>query len=180
MSIKDAYLNMLSEAWKKGKKEEMDPVDKKALKKDFDDRDDKDIDNDGDTDSSDEYLHKKRKAISKATEKDEAVEIDPEDGEVSNHSDNEKKKKKKDKDVESDSEVQNESSNSFVNKLIEKAKAKVKEVAEPRAKGEKDFRDQHIDNSDAMDYPGKVKQDGSDKVKAAPANKTKKLKELRK
>ena len=43
----------------------MDKVDKKAVKKKFDDRKDKDIDNDGDTDDSDEYLHKRRKAISK-------------------------------------------------------------------------------------------------------------------
>ena len=49
----------------------LDPVNKKALKKDFDDRKDKDIDNDGDTDSSDKFLHKKRKAISKAISKDE-------------------------------------------------------------------------------------------------------------
>lgn len=50
---------------KKMSEAELDPVDKKAVKKDFDDRKDKDIDNDGDADSSDEYLHKKRKAISK-------------------------------------------------------------------------------------------------------------------
>ena len=52
----------------------MDKVDKKAVKKKFDDRKDKDIDNDGDTDSSDEYLHKRRKAISKKSEKKE-VEV---------------------------------------------------------------------------------------------------------
>jgi hypothetical protein len=46
--------------------EGMDPVDKKASKKDFDDREDKDLDNDGDTDDSDEYLHKRRKAIGKS------------------------------------------------------------------------------------------------------------------
>jgi hypothetical protein len=46
--------------------EAMDPVNPVAVKKKFDDRKDKDIDNDGDTDSSDEYLHKRRKAISKA------------------------------------------------------------------------------------------------------------------
>jgi len=44
----------------------MDPVNKKALKKDFKNRKDQDIDNDGDVDSSDEYLHKRRKAVSKA------------------------------------------------------------------------------------------------------------------
>ena len=48
--------------------EGLDKVDKKALKKKFKDRKDKDIDNDGDVDDSDEYLHKRRKAISKAVE----------------------------------------------------------------------------------------------------------------
>jgi len=43
----------------------MDKVQPKALKKKFADRKDKDLDNDGDTDDSDEYLHKRRKAISK-------------------------------------------------------------------------------------------------------------------
>ena len=45
--------------------EGLDAVQPKAVKKKFDNRKDKDIDNDGDTDDSDEYLHKKRKAISK-------------------------------------------------------------------------------------------------------------------
>ncbi len=45
----------------------LDPVNKDAVKKKFDDRKDKDIDNDGDVDSSDKFLHKRRKAISKAT-----------------------------------------------------------------------------------------------------------------
>ena len=48
----------------------LDPVNKKAVKKKFANRKDKDIDNDGDTDSSDKYLHKRRKAISKAMKKE--------------------------------------------------------------------------------------------------------------
>jgi len=44
----------------------LDAVQPKAVKKKFKDRKDKDIDNDGDTDDSDEFLHKKRTAISKA------------------------------------------------------------------------------------------------------------------
>jgi hypothetical protein len=61
----------------KGMKEaKLDPVNRKAVSKDFDDRKDKDIDNDGDVDSSDEYLHKRRKAISKATKKDDRSSID--------------------------------------------------------------------------------------------------------
>ena len=43
----------------------LDAVQPKALKKKFKDRKDTDIDNDGDTDSTDKYLHKRRKAISK-------------------------------------------------------------------------------------------------------------------
>ena len=54
--------------------EGLDKVQPKAVKKKFDDRKDKDIDNDGDVDSSDKYLHKRRKAISKATK--EEVELD--------------------------------------------------------------------------------------------------------
>jgi hypothetical protein len=51
--------------------EGMDKVQPKALKKKFKDRKDKDIDNDGDTDDSDEYLHNKRKAVSKAIDKND-------------------------------------------------------------------------------------------------------------
>ena len=51
--------------------EGIDKVDPKAAKKKFKDRKDKDIDNDGDVDDSDEYLHKRRKAIGKAMAKEE-------------------------------------------------------------------------------------------------------------
>jgi hypothetical protein len=48
--------------------EALDKVDPSKVEPedDFEDREDKDIDNDGDTDDSDEYLHKKRQAITKA------------------------------------------------------------------------------------------------------------------
>ena len=48
----------------------MDKVNKVALGKKFKDRKDKDIDNDGDVDSSDKYLHKRRQAVSKAIAKE--------------------------------------------------------------------------------------------------------------
>jgi len=75
----------------------LDKVDPKAVKKDFKDRKDKDIDNDGDVDDSDEYLHKRRQAVSKATKK----ESDDENGDKEDNSDTDdngvlKKKKKKD------------------------------------------------------------------------------------
>ena len=47
---------------------EMDKVNPVAVKKKFKDRKDKDIDNDGDVDDSDKFLHKRRKAISKAVD----------------------------------------------------------------------------------------------------------------
>ncbi len=54
--------------------EGMDKVQPKAVKKKFADRKDKDIDNDGDVDSSDKYLHKRRKAISKAIKKEDIAD----------------------------------------------------------------------------------------------------------
>jgi len=59
--------------------EAMDPVDTKELKGKHKDRKDKDIDNDGDVDKSDEYLHKRRKAVSasiKGKKKDQEVETE--------------------------------------------------------------------------------------------------------
>src|SRR6056300_28755 len=56
-SISDVAVKIVSEG--------LDPVNKDAVKKKFDNRQDKDIDNDGDTDSTDKYLHKRRAAISK-------------------------------------------------------------------------------------------------------------------
>jgi len=131
-AIEEAYLRMkqeeLEERAKCSTKEDasndksddgegLDKADPKQAKKDFKDRKDKDIDNDGDVDGSDEYLHKKRKAISKeiekesvevdagileafaiiaeATAKKEAIEIDDEDGEVTKKDDDKKKKAKK-------------------------------------------------------------------------------------
>ena len=49
--------------------EALDKVDHDELDGDHDERDDKDIDNDGYVDDSDEFLHKKRQAISKAIKK---------------------------------------------------------------------------------------------------------------
>ena len=55
--------------------EALDKVDPSKVEPedDFKDREDKDIDNDGDVDDSDEYLHKKRQAISKAIKKESSL-----------------------------------------------------------------------------------------------------------
>lgn len=64
-------------------KEKMDPVGKA----------DADIDNDGDVDSSDKYLHARRKAISKAMKKRKMNEQDTKMGTITVNSDEERKKR---------------------------------------------------------------------------------------
>ena len=103
----------------KSKKEALDPVDAKALKGSHADRKDKDIDNDGDVDSSDEYLHNRRKAVKKAMkeatkvkENDDNDDDDMEDdddemtdaqkNDMDGDGKNDKKKKKKKDDELSD------------------------------------------------------------------------------
>ena len=68
-SLADAAAKVVSEG--------LDKVNPDAVKKKFDDRKDKDIDNDGDTDSTDKYLHKRRAAISKAMKEDLGKEDEP-------------------------------------------------------------------------------------------------------
>jgi len=70
-SIAAAYKEVLLAEQKKKK---LDPVDKDELEGDYDERDDKDIDNDGDTDSTDKYLHNRRKKVTKAVEKETRTE----------------------------------------------------------------------------------------------------------
>src|SRR5210317_298689 len=66
-SISDVAAKIVSEG--------LDPVNKDAVKKKFDNRQDKDIDNDGDTDSTDKYLHKRRAAISKNIKEDDMAKF---------------------------------------------------------------------------------------------------------
>lgn len=165
MSVANAYLRMLSEA-KKKEEEKLDPVGKA----------DADIDNDGDVDDSDEYLHKRRKAIKKSMKEEkvecpkckgdgcdhcddkgyheEAVEIDPDDGEVT--------KKKVDKKAKKGEEEKTD-----MNEAKQGPNAEDQEKLEPRAKGEKDFADKH--DVEVKDRPDAVKQDNADKMKQAPA-----------
>lgn len=80
-------LSQMDEASKK----KMDPVDQDELKGSHADRKDKDIDNDGKVDKSDEYLHNRRKAVSKAMKKES--NDDTRMGTITVNSDEERKKR---------------------------------------------------------------------------------------
>ena len=95
----------------KPKTEAMDKVNPTAVKKKFDDRKDKDIDNDGDVDSSDKFLHKRRKAISKAVKK-EWIEADGSARRVS-EGDKRKKIEKVSEDKKSIVDIQQEKNQSM-------------------------------------------------------------------
>ena len=85
-SIEESILKMWEKAAKQAEDntndksddgEGLDKVQPKAVKKKFKDRKDKDIDNDGDVDDSDRFLHKRRKAVSKAIAKEARQLKDP-------------------------------------------------------------------------------------------------------
>jgi len=67
-TIKDMFYTETNKNDKSDDGDGLDAVQPKAVKKKFKDRKDKDIDNDGDVDDSDRFLHKRRKAISKAVD----------------------------------------------------------------------------------------------------------------
>jgi hypothetical protein len=75
----DAEREARAKAYRDKKKAEtneaMDPVNPKELKGKHKDRKDKDINNDGKVNSTDKYLHARRKAVSKAMKKDQEVEV---------------------------------------------------------------------------------------------------------
>ena len=124
-------ISSIFKAWQEVvEKKKLDPVDDKELKGKHADRDDKDIDNDGDVDSSDEYLHNRRSTIKKKMKHsqsgklgghNESVEVDNDDkdgmtkcaecgGSSENHdpdcskaASSEKKKAMKEKDMDTSS-----------------------------------------------------------------------------
>jgi len=147
----------LAKGWTLSEKKKLDPVDDKANDKDFKDRKDKDIDNDGDVDSSDEFLHKKRAATDDAIDggdkpaknakpkkgvnpfKKEEVEVEDED------EDGKKKSKKpnpfakkKDDGEEKDSEDKSEDDSDDDEE---------KEVKDPKVAGKKDDKKKVASNA---------------------------------
>lgn len=88
---KDFYKKMAQALSQMDEASKMDPVDHKQLKGTHAQRKDKDIDNDGKVDKSDEYLHNRRKAISKAMKKES--NDDTRMGTITVNSDEERKKR---------------------------------------------------------------------------------------
>ena len=68
--VKEYHEHVVNDEKNEINEKNLDPVNPVAVKKKFANRKDKDVDNDGDVDDSDKYLHKKRKAISKAVTKE--------------------------------------------------------------------------------------------------------------
>jgi len=118
----------LKKGWTLAEKKTLDPVDDKANDKKFKDRKDKDIDNDGDVDSSDEYLHKKRAATDDAIDggKKPAKNVKKEEDEE--ESDEPKKKnpfaKKKDGEESDDEDKGEEESDDEEEKEVPKVAGK--------------------------------------------------------
>ena len=76
-SLEDSVISVL-ETNKNNRSDDgegLDAVQPDAVKKKFKNRKDKDIDNDGDVDDSDKFLHKKRKTISKAIKNERVTDV---------------------------------------------------------------------------------------------------------
>jgi hypothetical protein len=98
-------VDSISKAWQEVyEKKTLDPVNDKENDKKFKNRTDKDIDNDGDVDSSDEYLHKRRKATDDAIDGGKKPAKNEEVDESSCGSVNASKKKMKEDDDEMDND----------------------------------------------------------------------------
>jgi len=75
-SLLDAVKGVLKGDEQQDDGEGLDKVDPKQAKGKFADRKDKDINNDGKSDSTDKYLHARRKAVTKAVEKDDKAQTE--------------------------------------------------------------------------------------------------------
>lgn len=157
-------------------KSTMDPVNPSELKGTHAQRKDKDIDNDGKVDKSDEYLHKRRQAISKAMKKEAT---DTQMGTITVTSDEERKKRAqmyRDKKAASVKKEEVEQSKwPIYSRILEKRDMHVKGATPPEpidskaSKGEKDFVNMHggLNGNDSGIDGAKA---AADTAKAATAN----------
>ena len=130
----------------KKQNEALDPVDDKEVDKKFKDRKDKDIDNDGDVDSSDEYLHNRRAKV------DDAIDA----------------KKKEKKDTPEISKIGEEFVNFLESALTHepmdsKESPKGKEFIAKHKKSDKDLEDKEEEAEEQTPKAGKVTKEKSGK-----------------
>jgi len=131
--------------------EGLDAVQPKAVKKKFKDRKDKDIDNDGDTDDSDKFLHKKRKAISKAIDKKEAHEPGHDEEEDDDDNKDKAKKAKKDEPKKNGKE-KIEINPTVTEEMTDDQKAKREEIVKELKKKTEDFKKKYGDRWEDVMY----------------------------
>ena len=123
--------------------EGMDKVQPKALKKKFADRKDKDIDNDGDVDKSDEYLHNRRKTVSKEVDSDKMkVPMKKKKNDNGNGDAN----GKNDNDVEMNPKVDNMKKSESKKSTVESFRKKLLDVLEANQTPHKDKAEKPEDN----------------------------------
>jgi hypothetical protein len=153
-SLVDAVLAVLSGQPVVEKK--MDPVDQKALKGKHSERKDKDIDNDGDVDSSDEYLHKRRQAISKAKEKDAKKQAASNESKEEDDDYNEKTQKKKLSNKRDEINLKPTTSNSLravsEEEMSDKQKKKREEIVKSMKKKMPAFKKKYGDRAQDVMY----------------------------
>ena len=130
----------------KKQNEELDPVDDKEVDKKFKNRKDKDIDNDGDVDDSDEYLHNRRAKV------DDAIDA----------------KKKEKKDTPEISKIGEEFVNFLESALTHepmdsKESSKGKEFIAKHKKSDKDLEDKEEEAEEQTPKAGKVTKEKSGK-----------------
>ena len=145
------YIKSIAQLWQdvqEGEKKKLDPVDDKANDKKFVNRKDKDIDNDGDVDSSDEFLHKKRKAI------DDKIDGGKKPAKESCGDDDKKVKKESDEDMTPCPDCEGSTDNH--DPECPKADTGKKEVEEGRVK------DQLIKDSEKMSKKDFIKKYGKE------------------
>ena len=159
-SLLDAVKTVIGHEATSDDSKEMDPVNKAALKKDFKDRKDKDIDNDGDVDDSDEYLHNRRKEVSKnVAGKDDEKEEKPEAGEKEEKPEAGEKEEKP-VDVEKEKKM---AAQDAVKKYKDKDKAKNSE----EAKKEKEYAAKKSNKQEPVDVSPQMEAAGCKTMKEA-------------
>ena len=131
--------------------EGLDAVQPKAVKKKFKDRKDKDIDNDGDVDDSDKFLHKRRKAVSKAVDKEESKKIKEQDDEDEKETAKKAKKDEPKKNGKEKVEV-DPTLDEVKEEMTEAQKAKREEIVKELKKKSGDFKEKYGDRWEDVMY----------------------------